>query len=345
MGTCNCVCTIIPPFVVEELQKKGKISVEHAQADVDFREKRGKKSGGLMEAKPGGGGSSGTAARKVYDCRNRSTLRRNLTRSEGQAPVADPVVNAVYDNTGIVREFYKNQYNYLSFDNQGGDYHLNVHYLRDYNNAGWDGDEMIFGDGDGVIFTNFGNSLDVTAHEIAHGVTQFTANLVYSRQPGALNEHMSDVFGIAVRQFHEGQSSSPATANWLIGDTIMGPTLQGQAIRNMKAPGTAYDNVYMGKDPQPDHMNNYYTGSGDNYGVHINSGIPNKVFYLVCVGLGDTLVAAKLWFETLKTMVSTDDFAKFKTKIKAKAAQLSGAGQLPADIDTLLEQSFNTVGL
>lgn len=346
MKKCNCMCSIVPPYIVEYMTKDGKIkiSTESIEAESDMRAKRAKKIDTLnsFAAAPEAVGSSN---RMVYDCKNRRTLRKNLTRSEGQAPVVDPVVNAVYDNTGIVREFFKTQYNWLSFDNNGGTLHLNVHYLSNYNNAGWDGDEMVFGDGDGVIFVNLGNSLDVTGHEITHGVIQYTANLVYSKQPGALNEHMADVFGVTIRQFKEGTTGTPDTANWLIGDTIMGPTLQGQALRSMKAPGTAYNNTYMGKDPQPDHMSKYYTGTSDNYGVHINSGIPNKVFYLVSVAFGDTLKAALLWFETLKTMTSTDNFATFKTRILAKAVQLETQGKIPAGSNAMITQSFATVGL
>ena len=346
MKKCNCTCFIVPPYIVEYMEKHGqvKISEENLQAEKSFREARSKKIDALNAASAAPE-VLGASLRKVYDCKNRRLLRKNLVRSEGQAPVADQVVNAVYDNTGIVREFYKTQYNWISFDNNGGTLHLNVHYLSNYNNAGWDGDEMVFGDGDGVIFVNLGNSLDVTGHEITHGVIQYTANLVYSKQPGALNEHMADVFGVTIRQFTQGQSSSPSTANWLIGDSIMGPTLQGQALRNMKAPGTAYNNVYMGQDPQPDHMSNYYTGSSDNYGVHINSGIPNKVFYLVSVAFGDTLKAALLWFETLKVMTSTDNFATFKTRILAKATTLESQGKIPVGSGAMITSSFAVVGL
>ena len=159
------------------------------------------------------------------------------------------IVNAVYDNTGKVRDFYKTQYSYNSVDNHGADLILNVHYSNKFNNAFWDGSEMIFGDGDGVIFVNFGNALDVTGHELTHGVVQNTAALVYDSQPGALNEHMADVFGITIKQLDQGQTSAPDTANWLIGDTIMGPTLSGTGYQVFEStPGTAYNNNLLGKD-------------------------------------------------------------------------------------------------
>jgi Zn-dependent metalloprotease len=348
----TCRCTIIPPHVEEQIKKRAPQhwKEEDSQLTQELKEKRIKKSddiagargGGKGKPKDGGGDTtpSNEADRKVYDCNNRTRLRKGLALSEGGSYTSDDVINTVYDNAGFIREFYKTALNWLSYDNAGSDLHLNVHFSRNYNNAFWDGDDMVFGDGDGVIFTNFGNSLDVTGHELTHGVVQYTAGLIYNGQPGALNEHMADVFGVAIRQHVEGQSQDPANANWLVGDSIMGPTLQGQAIRNMKEPGTAYDNEYMGQDPQPDHMDGYYYGSGDNYGVHINSGIPNKVFYLMSVDLGDTMVAAKLWFEILKTMGANDNFATFKIKAVEKAMELHGA-----EVELMMMNAFSKVGL
>jgi Zn-dependent metalloprotease len=139
---------------------------------------------------------------------------------------------------------------------------LNVHFSQNYNNAFWDGDEMTIGDGDGQIFVSFAKSLDVVAHELAHGVTQFTAGLEYYRQAEALNEHFSDVFGTAITQYELNQTAD--NADWLVGNEIMGPTLAGETLRSMKAPGAAYSNALMGEDPQPAHMDDYFTRSGDN---------------------------------------------------------------------------------
>jgi Zn-dependent metalloprotease len=354
----KCKCTVIPPHVEEQIKKRAPQhwKEEDSKLTQELKEKRKKKSddiagargGGKGKPSNGGGGDttpSNNADRKVYDCNNRTRLRKGLALSEGGSYTSDDVINTVYDNAGFIRSFFKTYMDWLGYDDQGSDLHLNVHYSRSYNNAFWDGDDMVFGDGDGVIFTNFGNSLDVTAHELTHGVVQFTANLIYNGQPGALNEHMADVFGVAIRQHTEGQTSDPANANWLIGDTIMGPTLQGQAIRNMKNPGTAYDNEYMGKDPQPDHMDGYYYGSSDNYGVHINSGIPNKVFYLASVAFGDTMKSALLWFETLKTMGANDNFDTFKIKLLNKTQQLEGEGKVPTGAVSMIETAFSQVGL
>ena len=190
--------------------------------------------------------------------------------------------------SGALVEFYRTVFDRNSIDDRGMRLDGFVHRGVRFNNAFWDGQEMVFGDGDGVIFTDFTKSLDVIAHELTHGVTEFTANLDYHNQSGALNESMSDVFGSLVKQWSLDQTAD--VADWLIGAEVFTPGVQADALRSMKAPGTAYDNEVLGKDPQPDHMDRFVvlpdTDEGDNGGVHINSGIPNKAFQLTAVGIG-----------------------------------------------------------
>ena len=344
MKPCNCFCSIIPPFVVDNLKKAGVITAKSVTLNQNFVKRRSLVLNNFLTNPPATllGAAIGPANRLVYDSQHTTHQRLHLLRTEGGAAVADASANKAYDNAGIVREYYKNHLSWFSVDNQGLNLILNIHFDKDYNNAYWDGDEMTFGDGDGVVFTNFVNSLDVTGHELTHGVVQYTAGLNYKSQPGALNEHYADVFGTVIKQFALGQTA--ANADWLIGDTIMGPTLKGQAIRSMKAPGTAYNNQFMGKDPQPDHMSNYYKGASDNFGVHINSGIPNKVFYLVSTAIS-TEKAGLLWFETLKTLKPATTFKSFKTKLLAKAKSLATAGTIPANAVAAATSAFTTVGL
>ncbi|MCL4165543.1 UNVERIFIED_CONTAM: hypothetical protein GTU68_019663, partial [Idotea baltica] len=221
----------------------------------------------------------GNGTRLVYDSQNQYEQRQILIRKEGEGKVADAVVNQAFDTSGFVREYFRETFDLNSMDGNGMDIVSNVHYGVDYNNAYWDGDEMTYGDGDGLEFTNFASAIDVVAHELTHGVTQFLANLEYFSQPGALNEHFSDVFATIIKQKYLNQTISEA--DWLIGDSVVTDSFPGVAIRSMKAPGTAND-----FDSQPDHMDNYYSGSQDNQGVHINSGIPNKAFYLCCIEIG-----------------------------------------------------------
>lgn len=127
----------------------------------------------------------------------------------------------------------------------------------------------------------------------------------------------------------------------------MGPKLREQALRSIKAPGTAYDNEFnelMGKDPQPDHMSNLYKGKADNGGVHINSGILNKVFYLTATAIG-TDKAALLWFDTLKMLKPTTSFRSFKTALLKQAKKMAKAGSVPTDTESVAKKSFLAVGL
>jgi hypothetical protein len=142
-----------------------------------------------------------------------------------------------------------------------------VHYGVDFDNAFWNGAQMVYGDGSGRVFVKgaLAQSIDVVGHELTHGVTSFTANLAYSKQSGALNESFSDVFGSLVKQRHLNQTADQA--DWLIGAGTLVPAL-GKALRSMSAPGTAYDG-----DRQPDHMDGYVDLPDDNDPRNDNGGV------------------------------------------------------------------------
>ena len=253
----------------------------------------------------------------------------------------DTAVDTVYEFAKVVRDyFYGLERN--SIDNQGMDLILNVHYGQGYMNAFWDGDEMTFGDGDGNIFTSLTQSLDVMAHEFTHGVTQHTANLDYYSQSGALNEHFSDVFGSAIQQYHSEQDAGEA--DWLVGNEIMGPMLFGESLRSMKAPGAAYDNNLMGNDPQPSHMRNYYAGSDDNQGVHINSGIPNRAFFLVASDIG-TDKAVLIWYQALRMLWPDANFNDAVEVISDSARLLTKVNKVPRGSTQTVRLAFQEVGL
>jgi Zn-dependent metalloprotease len=170
-------------------------------------------------------------------------------------------------------------------------------------NAFWDPRtaEWYFGDGDGAIFDDSTESLDIVAHEYLHAVTQFAANLPYQWQSGPLNEHFSDVFGSLIKQYQLREKAGDA--DWLVGEGIF-LSEKAPALRSMKAPGSAYDwPKVIGKDPQPADMEGYHElpMSADNGGVHIYSGIPNHAFYLVAVAFGGHAweKAGKIWYDTL----------------------------------------------
>ncbi|HEX8242401.1 MAG TPA: M4 family metallopeptidase [Longimicrobium sp.] len=271
-----------------------------------------------------------TGRRTIYDCRTTKVLTSAvLARTEDGAPSKDRAVNQAFDGFGKTRDFYKQVLSRNSIDDRGMRLNGFVHYGSAFQNAFWDGQEMIFGDGDGKVFGNFTGSIDVIAHELTHGVTEYTANLRYHGQSGALNESISDVFGSLVKQWTRNETA--AAADWLIGAEIFTPGLRGDALRSMKAPGTAYDNDLIGRDPQPDHMDKFVilpdTPKGDYAGVHVNSGIPNKAFYLTATAIGGPAWEAPghIWYESLKASGETTDFQQFATTTYQKAGQLYGS--------------------
>jgi Zn-dependent metalloprotease len=187
-----------------------------------------------------------------------------------------------------------------SIDDEGLHLDATVHYARRYDNAFWNGRQMVFGDGDGDLFNRFTISLDVIGHELAHGVTGDEAQLVYLGQAGALNESLSDVFGSLVKQYSRKQSAEQA--DWLIGEGLFTAKVHGVALRSLKAPGTAFDDPLLGRDPQPAAMAGYVKTTSDNGGVHTNSGIPNHAFYLAAVALGGFAweKPGRIWYDTLR---------------------------------------------
>ncbi|MEC3982627.1 M4 family metallopeptidase [Amycolatopsis sp. H20-H5] len=273
--------------------------------------------------------------RYVYNASQTQNLPGSLVRSEGQAASGDVGVDEAYDGLGATFTLYWDVFGRNSIDNAGLDLKGTVHYGTRYDNAFWNGSQMVFGDGDGVYFNRFTIALDVIGHELTHGVTGHQANLVYHDQPGALNESISDVFGCLVKQYALHQSA--AQADWLIGQGLLAASVHGVALRSMKAPGTAYDDPHLGKDPQPDHMSHYVTTTSDNGGVHINSGIPNKAFYLVATALGANAwdKAGRIWYTTLcdPRLSSTAQFIDFANLTAANASLLFGSAEAQAVID------------
>jgi Zn-dependent metalloprotease len=270
--------------------------------------------------------------RTVHDAHGTQDLPGAVVRSEGQEPTGDAATDEAYDGLGATWSLYQVVYGRDSLDGQGLALDATVHYGRDYDNAFWDGTQMVFGDGDGVVFRRFTVAVDVIGHELTHGVTELTAGLVYQGQSGALNESVSDVFGSLVKQRTLGQDA--ASADWLIGEGLFVDGIHGVALRSMKAPGTAYDDPALGKDPQPATMDGYIETTDDNGGVHLNSGIPNHAFYLAAVAAGGAAWdgAGQVWYDVLTggSLPSDADFATFARATVAAASSRFGEGSTQA---------------
>jgi Zn-dependent metalloprotease len=264
--------------------------------------------------------------RTINDAGNQETLPGDKARGEGDPATGDKIVDQAYDWLGVTFDFFEAAYRRDSIDGAGLPLISTVHYGRDYENAFWNGQQMVYGDGDGTLFLPFTGPLDVTGHELVHGVTQYTANLEYQNQSGALNESVSDVFGSCVKQWHLGQTADQA--DWLIGQGLLADGVTGVALRSLKEPGTAYDDPRLGKDPQPGHMNDYNDTTSDNGGVHINSGIANRAFYLAATAIGGHSweKAGRVWYDTLTggEISATIDFAGFAAATVSTATRLYG---------------------
>lgn len=281
--------------------------------------------------------------RTISDAGGTETLPGDVVRVEGAAPTGDPATDEAYDGLGATYALFAKAFGRASIDGAGLPLLASVHYGSQYDNAFWDGGQMVFGDGDGQVFGRFTASLSVIGHELSHGVTQYTANLTYQGQSGALNESVSDVFGALVEQ--HARSQSAAEASWLIGEGLFTDQVEGNALRSMKEPGTAYDDDVLGKDPQPGHMDDYVETTEDNGGVHLNSGIPNKAFYLMATALGGNAweAAGSIWYDTLTSSLSPDaSFAAFAAAT-ANAAS-SRFGDRTAEHLAVLD-AWSTVGL
>ena len=281
--------------------------------------------------------------RTIADAKNTETLPGTVVRKEGADPTGDEAADEAYDGLGATFALFSEVYDRNSIDGAGLPLNATVHYGVEYDNAFWDGDRMVFGDGDGEIFGRFTASLTVIGHELTHGVTQYTAGLAYEGQSGALNESVSDVFGSLVEQYALEQTTTEAS--WLIGAGLFTDEVEGTALRSLKAPGTAYDDDVLGKDPQPAHFDDYVTTTDDNGGVHINSGIPNRAFYLVAETLGGNAWqrAGQIWYDTLGLdLASNSTFVQFaRATVRAAAKRY---GEASAEVDAV-RSGWSTVGV
>jgi Zn-dependent metalloprotease len=300
-----CGCLIVPPRMLRYLAERSQGPVRNTLFDSAFLSER-LRGHRLARGRSLITNATGEKQRSVYDCKQRQSVppRGLLVRSEGQTGGLDESVDQAYDNAGKTYDFYLQVLARNSIDNRGMRLDSFVHFGRDFNNAFWDGSEMVYGDGDGSLFLGFTGALDVVAHELTHGITQFSTpgGLDYEDQSGALNESISDVFGSVVKQWALKQSVEEA--DWLIGADIMHPSV-GKALRSMKEPGNTQ--VTWEWDDQPGSMSGYVP-FGD---VHTNSGIPNRAFYLAASALGGFSweKAARIWYQALPLLQAQATFA------------------------------------
>lgn len=279
--------------------------------------------------------------RRIHDAENRYTLPGALRISEGQGEIGDTQENQLYRFTGHAYDYYLTEHGRDSYDNRGATMVATAHYGNRWVNAQWTGSQTRYGDGDGVDSGPLTTD-DVVYHEWTHAVTQYTADLIYRNESGALNEATSDIMAAVIEDSVGGDNP------WWIGENCWTPGTPNDALRYMDNP----TNDNRSTDYYPER----YTGSADNGGVHRNSGIANLFFYLLTNGgthpRGKTTVAvtsigidaaADIWYRALSQyMTSSSNFAAARTATVNAAKDLFGAS---SDQVCQVENAWSAVGV
>jgi Zn-dependent metalloprotease len=271
-------------------------------------------------------------SRKIYDWKSGPNLPGTLVRSEGGAPTADADVNAAYDNTGKVYDFWKEFAELDSWTNNGAPIISTVNF-KDPNgeplqNAYWNGEQMVFGKG-------YASSLDVVGHELTHAYTEHTIELVPSGQAGALNEAFSDIVGEVI-EWEQTEST----------DWEMGTNVPGGPFRSLKEPGKYKELAEAGiSKPNPGKLSEWIITCLDNFGMHINSTIVSHAFYLAATSPGMNPLETGLVFiegvtHFLEVPNPTLEVARGAIVKAANAGFGEGSSGAAA-----VESAFNTVGL
>lgn len=344
----ECQCFIVPLKVLERFARDTKLPTETRKAFADattfekewrkVRTARGKLSRLAKSILPTSFAAvaAGPPPVLVFDCAHGNTLPGAPVSTPGSS--TDGTAKRAFVVASAVADFYQKAFGRSSIDNAGMTLISSVHYSVNYNNAFWNGSQMTYGDGDGNIFIDFTKANDVIGHELAHGVTQFTAGFSYTNQAGGLNESMSDVFGSMFRQWRRRQLVTQA--DWLIGKQIMGPGAIQRGftcLRDMSNPAAAHCLA-----PQPTKFSQYHDGMDP----HESSGIPNLAFYKAAMAIGGKSweKVGKIWYQALTGFAPSPNL---RMKVFANRTRALASGLFPADltIKTAVDKAWNAVGL
>jgi Zn-dependent metalloprotease len=330
----SCCCYIIPKHIEDKVNSRcSEPTSRVSEISTEMRCHR-KTQKHLREIKEKGLASI-TTKNQVYTAKNRRNLPGTLLSASMSEASSSKDINVVcaWLYSDYFARFCRDILGRESFDGKNGMIKSTVHYYVKYNNAFFNGTQMIYGDGDHITFEDFSQDPSVVFHELWHGITDITCGLEYRDQSGALNESLSDVFANIILQWMNGETVDEAS--WLIGDRcVIDIDNVHYALRSMADPGMAYiDHPYMGTDEQPSNMSQYYSGNDDNGGVHINSGIPNHAFYLFAKSVGGYSwnVPCKIWYKTITTpgLVSPGTtFSEFAQATITVATELYGSNNI-----------------
>ena len=289
----------------------------------------------------------------TYDANNVSynspSMPGTLLCTETQNNCGDSAAQDAHDGASDVYDYYQTKFGRDSLNDGGMQLVSSVHVQSNWNNAAWYNNQMIYGDGDGSTFSPLSGDLDVVAHELTHGVTNFTSNLLYQNESGALNEGMSDIFGASAEAWVEGGINS---TTWLLGEDIYTPGTPGDALRYMDNPtadGSSADYYPERNYPScsPNQFNDYC-------GVHTNSGIANLAYVLLVEGgthprgktsvnvTGIGLSKAEQIFYRANTvyMTASTNFAGARTATAQAAVDLYGTTEEDA-----VNEAWDAVGV
>ncbi len=234
-------------------------------------------------------------------------------------------------NASKAYDYFRSTFGRNSIDGDGGDVYSFINVAdqsgNSMDNAFWNGVGIYYGNGD-QAFTPLAGGLDVAGHEMSHGVVEHTANLIYQNEPGALNESFADIFGAMIDR-----------DDWQIGEDIVNNSVfPSGAMRDMANPnneGSSFSQFYY----QPDKVSDMYTGSQDNGGVHLNSGIPNHAFYLFASAIGKDKAEDAFYRALEQYLTRSSQFKDLRLAVLQACEDLYGAGstELNAAIDAFDE--------
>jgi len=220
-------CFILPPHIVRSIAERGSPGQRRrAISTIELSQTIRARRELLSRSPPRGAACALERQVTVFDAHHRERPPFSRVRGERDAPLKDKTVNEAFDGAASTFALYLKAFDRCSVDGKGLPLDSIVHFARDYDNAFWDGQQMVYGDGDRELFNRFTCAVDVIGHELTHGVTQFEAGLDYADEPGALNESFSDVFGSIVKQFTLKQKAGDA--DWLIGAGLFTKAVRGR---------------------------------------------------------------------------------------------------------------------
>ena len=276
-------------------------------------------------------------------------------RSTAGWGTSDRAEMSAADNFDAVQEYYNTIHNRSSFDNSNACAKANVHEGTDYVNAYWDGTDFHFGDGDGTEADPLA-VLDVCGHEFTHAVTEYSADLFYYGESGAINESFSDIFGVCIEFYAQPDgrslypSVSPGYSDWLIGEDCW---LAATALRDIRNPGSTITVGISDKLASRYRGTYWYYGTGDNAGVHKNMSVQSFAFYLLCeggsgtndglpyavTGIGITN-AGKIAYRALTVYCS-----EYTDYTEARSAWISAARDFSANWVISVSQAWDAIGV